>query len=287
MLREIAPNYIRSNFRPTDRLAVVLVNSQTDSVIQRIATADKIAAPDFQAWLRHQNAQRYEVYISMNTLRSGARGRTKEEIAAIRHVYLDIDKNGDKALQAIFRREDLPVPSFTVNTSPNKWQVIWKVEDFDKDQAEELQRALARDTGADRAATDYTRVLRLPGFYNHKYDRPYVIRLEPHAMPSAGVYRPEHFPKYPQVGRHEPALNRPSQKHVVGALSQSERDWAFAKRALARGEPEDMVIAAIANYRRYDKHNPEYYADLTVRKAAQALKEQPSQERTPGIEPDR
>jgi len=35
-------------------------------VIQRIATADEIASQDFQAWLRYQNAQRFEIYVSMN-----------------------------------------------------------------------------------------------------------------------------------------------------------------------------------------------------------------------------
>jgi hypothetical protein len=39
-------------------------------------------------------------------------------------------------------------------------------------------------------------------------------------------------------------------------VSQSERDWAYAKRALARGESEANVIAAIVSHRRYDKHNP-------------------------------
>jgi hypothetical protein len=32
------------------------------------------------------------------------------------------------------------------------------------------------------------------------------------------------------------------------------------------------VIAAIASYRRYDKYNPQYYAEHTVQKAAESLK---------------
>ncbi len=32
-------------------------------------------------------------------------------------------------------------------------------------------------------------------------------------------------------------------------ISQSERDWAYAKRALARGDSPDAVIAAISQYR--------------------------------------
>src|SRR5260370_42416220 len=85
-IHKIAPNiagpYLRGGFEPSDRLAVVLVNKQAASVIQRIATADKIASQDFQAWLPYQNAQRYEIYVSMNPLREEAPGRTKEDIAA-------------------------------------------------------------------------------------------------------------------------------------------------------------------------------------------------------------
>ncbi len=52
-----AAAYISQNFEPRDRLAVVLVNKRADRVCQRIATAEKIASPEFQAWLRRQNAQ--------------------------------------------------------------------------------------------------------------------------------------------------------------------------------------------------------------------------------------
>jgi hypothetical protein len=71
--------------------------------------------------------------------------------------------------------------------------------------------------------------------------------------------------------RFAPRSNMHGSRKAPAKLSQSERDWAFAKRALARGEPQEIVIAAIANHRRYDKHNPQYYAELTVRKAKEAL----------------
>src|SRR6266852_311311 len=283
---DIAGPYLQASFEPTDRLAVVLVNKRPDSVIQRIATADKIASQDFQAWLRYQNAQRYEIYVSMNALREGARGRTKEDVAVIRHVYLDFDDNGTAAVRDLFKRKDLPTPGHVLNTSPDKWQVTWRVEGFAKDEAENLQRALARETGADRAATDCARVLRLPGFDNHKHSRPYLVRVEPHAAIAGLIYRPQQFPKFPQErsvwhpageeGRPPVARNRTS-----GAISQSERDWAFARRALARGESEESVIAAIASYRRYEKHDPQYYAELTVRKAAQSLQVQAPPIRSP------
>jgi hypothetical protein len=48
--------------------------------------------------------------------------------------------------------------------------------------------------------------------------------------------------------------------------SQSERDWAFALRALGRGEQPDEIVRAIETYR-VDKPNPRYYAERTVAKA--------------------
>jgi len=53
----------------------------------------------------------------------------------------------------------------------------------------------ARQTGADRAATDCARVLRLPGFYNHKYGEPYLVRLEPYAALTGIISHPDQFPK--------------------------------------------------------------------------------------------
>jgi hypothetical protein len=55
------------------------------------------------------------------------------------------------------------------------------------------------------------------------------------------------------------------------SLSQSEHYWAFAKRALARGEDPEDVIRQIARYRGSEKSNPETYARLTVTKAQAEL----------------
>src|SRR5689334_21185961 len=161
--RQASVDYLRDNFRPNDRLAVVLINKRSDTVIQRLTTAERLASEEVQGWLREQNQQRFEVYVSMNALRGIARGRTKADVEAIRHVYLDFDDNGTAAVEALVKRPDLPKPNYLVNSSPDKWQILWKVEGFAKDQSEELQRGLVRECGADPAATDCARVLRLPG----------------------------------------------------------------------------------------------------------------------------
>jgi hypothetical protein len=56
--------------------------------------------------------------------------------------------------------------------------------------------------------------------------------------------------------------------------SQSEQDWAYAKRALARGDDPELVIKRIADYRSEDKADPDYYARHTVTKAQGELARQ-------------
>lgn len=264
----VAVDYIRDIFKPKDRVALVLLDKRCGAVIQRLSTAERIVASDVQAWLHAQNAQRYDVYVSMNALKADATGRTKSDVDAIRHIYLDFDDNGTASVEALLRREDLPEPNYLLNTSPDKWQVVWRVEGFQKDQAEALQRGLACQMGADPAATDCARVLRLPGFYNHKYERPHHVRIEARGKE---VFRPDQF-VVPTDERGSEMVRRNRVRIADGrGLTQSERDWAFAKRSLARGDSPEMVVAAIASYRRYDKVNPHQYAALTVRKAGENL----------------
>ena len=75
---EIPIRYLRENFQPGDRIAVVLVQKQTHKVIQRIASVDKIGEREFQAWLRHANANKYEVYVGMNALKPAAHTEPKK-----------------------------------------------------------------------------------------------------------------------------------------------------------------------------------------------------------------
>jgi hypothetical protein len=268
---DIPVRYIRESFRPNDRIAVVLIQKETHRVVQRVATAERVASAEFQAWLRHENASRFEVYVSMNALKDGSRSRTKEDVAEIRHVYLDFDDNGTAAVQALLKRDDIPQPNYLVNSSPDKWQVVWKVEGFAPEEAERIMRHLVRETGADPAATDSSRVMRLPGFANHKYGKPFVVSVESRATET---YRPEHFPRLPaeeQGGRRFANRGAMAQPRSASEVTQSERDWAYARRALARGESPDKVRAAISVFRAGQKADVNQYAERTVRKAMESL----------------
>jgi hypothetical protein len=258
--------YILDNFEPTDRIAMLVLNRDFGETIQRITSVQKAASPEFQAWLRYKNANGSDIYIGMNPLKPDAATRTKEEIEAIRHLYIDLDYEGEKAFEAIQKSSVVPKPNFVLKSSPDKFQIVWKVEGVTLGEAEALLHALSREFGGDPAATDATRVLRLPGFANKKYDTDFYVEGQRH---STGTYHLRDF-KLHIDGQDSPRLNyhtRMKSESGKRAHSQSERDWAFAKRALARGDDPEDVIREIASYRAQDKSNPEYYACLTVTKA--------------------
>jgi hypothetical protein len=260
-----AVEYIEDNYEPSDRLAIVARRSMRHEAIQRLATAEKIASPEFQAWLRYKNSRGFDIYISQNSLRRGARTRTKGDIERIRHVYVDLDRSGDEALKRIQANEHVPEPNYVINTSPDKYQVIWKVERVTPNDAENLQRAMVEKFDGDPAATDSTRVLRLPGFNNKKYEQDYLVTAQ---SGSRETYSLGHF-RLPEderqhFGREQE--KRPMHGARLGEISQSERDWNYARRHLAGGVDPERVIQSIAHIR-HDKDNPEYYSRQTVTRA--------------------
>ena len=267
---EISTGYIRNNFEAADRIAIVLLNKRSGVVLQRVVSAERVVASEYQAWLRHMNAQKYEVYISMNTLKEGTHRRTKDDVDQIRHVYLDFDENGTQAVEALLERTDLPEPNYLINSSPDKWQVIWKIAGCSKEQAGEIERGLVGDTGADPAVVDVARVLRLPGFYNHKYSRPHLVVVESRSDEISG---PEEFPRLrsDSAARDTKSIESERARVSSGKITQSERDWARVRRELREGASPEALIEDL-RIQRADKFNPKDYARRTVEKAVASLR---------------
>jgi hypothetical protein len=156
------------------------------------------------------------------------------------------------------------------------------VESINLEAAEGLLHAMAREFGGDPAATDATRVLRIPGFANKKYETNFYVKAR---RKSTETYHLRDFKlhidsqdwtryKYDNRGKPESSPRTNS--------SQSERDWAFAKRALARGDDPEQIIRQIAQHRATDKTNPEYYARHTVEKAQTDLEDRRPPKSTAG-----
>jgi len=244
---------------------VLVLNRRLRETTQRITSAQKAASPEFQAWLRYKNANGADIYVGMNALKRHASTRTKDDIESISHVYLDLDYGGTPALDAVQNSDLVPRPNYVLNTSPEKFQIVWRVERISIDEAEALNQALVREFDGDPAATDSSRVLRLRGFANKKYEADFYVQA--HAE-STQTYHLRDFKleiDSQDAPRHYEL--RRKQSTSGGHLSQSERDLAYAKRALARGDNPEEVMRRIADYRAADKHDPEYYARHTVEKA--------------------
>ena len=275
-----ASEYLRELFGPADNVAILVRDRSTGHTVQTIAKAEAIASPGFQSWLANQSAAGSDIYVGMNPIKDGAYSRTKENIKDICHVYLDLDKKGDEALDAIRNSPEVPAPNFVLDTSPGKHQVVWKVSGFSQDEAESLLHSLANKFGGDLAATDSTRVLRLPGFANQKLPEEFIVQAR---QESDAVYRLRDFTineDSPEAPRHFGEHQQRDRTMPSGHKSQSEHDWAYAKRALARGDDPEVVIHRIADYRSEDKADPNYYARHTVEKALAERKVPPSQSRT-------
>jgi hypothetical protein len=262
-------DYIRLNFEPSDRIAVLLRNAQRRETIQRISTAEKIAGNPVQDWLRYKNAKEgFDIYVGMNALKPTAFTRTKDDVLAIRHLYVDLDHSGSASLSMIEKSSIVPAPNYVLNTSPNKFQAIWRVENMEPREAETLLHAMAREFDGDKAATDAARVLRIPGFFNKKYNQDFLVSAR---FQTNEVYHSRDF-KLRTAALESGRWSIYSAPRRAGLdeprpVSQSERDWAFVMKALANGADPEELISHLAESRAADKSNPQYYARLTVTKA--------------------
>jgi DNA primase RepB-like protein len=272
-----AQEYVFALHGPRDQIAVLVRNRTRHQTIQRILPAEGIARAPFQSWLQDQNKSGADIFIGMNPVREGSRNRTKEQIREVRHAYLDLDEEAGASLQAIRTSGDVPPPNFVLDTSPGKHQVVWRVEGFDTTQAESLLRALASQYGGDPAATDISRLFRFPGFTNRKYNEAFVVRVH---HESDAVYHQQDFHIHedsPESRKDFTESLAATRRIPTGHRSQSEADWAYAKRALARGDDPQIIIQRIADYRADEKGDPIYYAQHTVTKAqAELVRQRPA-----------
>jgi len=259
-MNHTAIRFLKRCFAPDETIALLLRGENDGAPAQRVIALETALTPRYLAWLAHQNAAGANVYVAANPLRPGSRRRTKESIASARHLYLDIDADGDTWLAALRASDLVPAPSAILSTSAGKYQVLWHVDGFDFARQEQTLKLLAIAFGGDPACTDRNRVVRLPGFLNRKYDPPQRVTVE---YPDDSIWTPDDFrldvnaassmfSSLDLVARKRPA------KHT-----NSEVDWAWVCDRVANGEDAMKLTRELA-LRRSDKPNPIYYAQRTV-----------------------
>jgi hypothetical protein len=150
----IAKDFLTRCFAPGETIALLLRTEIQASTQQRVVALEQALAPRYLGWLAHENHTGANVYVAANPLRSGSRKPTKENVASVRYLYIDIDEDGDARLAALRASDVVPTPTAILSTSPGKYQVLWCVEGFDFEHQESALKQLAIAFGGDPACTD-------------------------------------------------------------------------------------------------------------------------------------
>ena len=257
-----------------DRVAILAIPRSEGKAEQRVFTLPQATSRKVQGWLRHLNARDYDIYLCVNPIRAGSGGREKEDIEEVRRLQLDLDEEGAAGLGRVLEDVNggvLPRPAHVLRSSKERYQVLWDTVpgEWEIEAAEGVMRALASRYGGDRAATDVSRVMRMPGFRNKKADR--AGALVTWAWHGGSLVRPEDFSGLAVTERKPAGRSGGRRKMPPGHYSQSERDWAAAGDALRSGEAPETVISRLEQQRQ-DKPNPGYYARRTVRRKEEEIK---------------
>lgn len=259
-MNRIAADFLTRCFAPDETIALLLCREHPASIVQRTVLMGQVIKPRYQMWLSYENRGGANIYVAGNPLHSGSRKRTKESIASVRHLYIDIDTDGDARLAALRASDSVPTPTAILSTSPGKYQVLWRVNGFDFERQEQALKWLAITFGGDPACTDCNRVLRIPGFLNQKYNPAHRVKVE---FPCDSVWTPSDF--HLDLKAAIPAFlsdSTPSRKHPQ-KHSNSEKDWAWVCEQLSCGKDAGKLTRELAS-RRSDKPKPLYYAQRTV-----------------------
>jgi|ERR1017187_5449638 hypothetical protein len=263
----VAAEFMSRCFAPGETIGILLRRQSPAETVQRVVTRECALATRYLGWLACQNATGSNVYVAANPLRPGSRNRTKECVAEVRHLYLDLDSDGETRLAELRSSNSVPIPAAIVQTSQGKYQVLWRVEGFTFPQQESMLKVLALTFGGDPACTDCNRVLRLPGFLNQKYDPAHLVMVE---YPSDSISHPEDFRLDIQTIKGGPIRGPFGPEKPVGKRSHSEQDWAWVLRELDRRKDPVKLTRTLAE-RRSDKPDPMYYAQRTVDVASARL----------------
>ena len=169
--------YLRSLYDSDSRIAVLLLRG--DGVIQSVPSVNRVLAPGFQGYLHRMSDVGWNVYASQALLKPGATGRKREDMLEARTLWLDLDRGLD-ALGKVLTSDRVPKPTWVLQTSHDRYQLVWRTEKLSYEKTERYLRGMVATFGADPNRTDITSCLRLPGFANCKRGKPLVrpVRLE-------------------------------------------------------------------------------------------------------------
>ena len=115
-MNQTATRFLTRCFTPDETIAFLLRREDDAATTQRVVSLETALAPRYLAWLARENYNGANVYVAANPLRARSRKRTKESIASVRHLYIDIDTDGDARLAALRASDAAPTPTAIPST---------------------------------------------------------------------------------------------------------------------------------------------------------------------------
>ena len=137
-----------------------------DPLLRRHANLSNHDAEVLIPELEALNANGAAVYVARNQC-SGH--RNEANVSRVRGLHADLDHATKDQFASLRARLDA---SLIVETSPGRCQLYWQLaegESLTKDEAKQMNQLIVKVFGADPAAVDVARLLRVPGFRHMKY----------------------------------------------------------------------------------------------------------------------
>ena len=160
--QEELARYVACVFAPMDVVEVRRLPSGKSTWHQAGKLAE--AAESFV----QDNQREQHIYVGANPRR--ARGGTRsKDVACARCLFVDFDKIGIDVARDRWRNAGLPTPTITI-ASGHGVHAYWRLTEPITDMAlwSKLQKGLITLLDSDPAIHDPARIMRLPGFTNHK-----------------------------------------------------------------------------------------------------------------------
>jgi hypothetical protein len=155
-------HYTACVFEPADIVEVRRLPSGKSSW----HTAGKLA--EIAESLLHENRDGQHIYVGANP-RLSQGGTKSSDVACARCLFVDFDGIGLYAAQDKWHNAGLPTPTLTI-ASGHGVHAYWRLSEpiLDMELWSKLQKRLIAILGSDAAIHDPARLMRLPGFINHK-----------------------------------------------------------------------------------------------------------------------
>lgn len=144
-----------------------LVKPKPDALSGRYANLTLMQVAEKLPELQTLNDKGAGIFVAVNRFNGD---RKKENLSSVRGIYADMDDVTNQQLTALAK---ILQPSIVVQSScATRCQLYWLLnagETLTSAETKSINQSLAKHHGADKAAVDVARLLRLPGFKHMKY----------------------------------------------------------------------------------------------------------------------